>query len=161
MLMKYGVYSTGILLLCVMLMYFFGVSMSMLQNLMLLILGAEMFFCCQEYKQRSQQTLSYRQAFGLSWQVSIFTGITMGFLFLVLTVVSGPQEMLNTTMQNKQLIQQTGESAENIEVLLRLLLTPWFLFLFTTFIYAFFGFFLSFIVAFLARTPQLPTQNES
>ena len=159
--MKYGAYTFGIVLLLAFMLQFVGISSSLLQNLIFLILGAEMYFCCQEYKHRTQEPLSYGQAFGISWQVSSYAGFIMGiFIFLVIQLV-GADEMVKQAMKNKELfVVQTGDKPEDVEAMIKSIFSPWSLFFILVLLHIVVGFFLSILIAFLARTPQMPPQNE-
>ncbi len=159
--MKYGAYTFGIVFFLGILLQFVGIPTNLVQNLVFLVLGAEMFFCCQEYKHRTQEPLSFAQAFGMSWQVSFFAGIAMGLFSFFIIQISGSEEIIKSAMEHKEMfMQQTGGSAEDAETLIKTIFNPWTLFFLLVLLHAIFGFFLSFLIAFLARTPQLPPQNE-
>jgi len=154
LVLKYGAYTCAIVFLLGILLQFVGVSMTLVQNLMIVILGAEMFFCCNEYKQRTQSPLKFKQAFALSWQVSFFAGLIMGIFFFVIIQLAGSDEMVKSALLHKELfIQKGGATVENVEQTIRTIFNPWSLFLLTIMLSMVFGFLLSILVALFVRTP--------
>ena len=161
LVLKYGAYTCAIALLFSFLLPSLGVSMGMVQNIIIIILGAEMYFCANEYKQKTQEPLSYKDAFALGWQVSFMAGLINAIIIFVAVKLMGEAEMLNALMKYKpMLIQQGAGDEKTVETLLRTISNPWFLFVVSNLFYLFLGLFLSLLVAMIVRTSNLSSQDE-
>lgn len=161
LVVKYGLYTVGILLLICSLIQYLGAPFSLFFNLLLVILGSEMFFCCSEYKRRYGPKLSYKEAFTLGWQVAFIAGlINASLVFIIVKLTS--VEALNTILvvYKRALLTTTGESEETVEQILGLIVNPWFLFFYFNIVYIVLGLFISLIIAFWAKTNEYPTVNE-
>ena len=160
LVIKYGAFTCAIALLFSFLLPMIGASMGIVQNVIIVVLGAEMYFCCNEYKQKTQESLVFKDAFALGWQVSFFAGLINAILVFVAVKIMGETEMLKAMMVYKEMFVAQGlGKEETVETMIKTMINPWFLFVMTNVFYLVLGFFLSVINGFLARTPQL-SQNE-
>ena len=140
LVIKYGAYTCAIALLFSFLLPVLGVSMGMVQNVIIAILGAEMFFCCNEFKQKTQEPLVFKEAFALGWQVSFFAGLINAILVFVAVKIKGEAEMLKAMMVYKEMFVAQGlGTKETVESLLKTIVNPWFLFVVTNLFYLFLG----------------------
>lgn len=161
LVLKYGAYTCGISLLCISLLPFLSVIRGMGEYLIIIILCAEMFFCANEYKQKTQKPLSYKDSFSLGWQVSFMAGFIYSVVFFVAVKLIGEAEMLNALMKYKPMLVKQGAGDEKtVEILLKTISNPWSLFVLINIFHLFIGLFLSLMVAMFVRTPNLSSQDE-
>ncbi len=161
LVMKYGAYTCAIALLFSFLLPMIGASMGIVQNVIIVTLGAEMYFCCNEFRQRTNQPLVFKEAFALGWQVSFFAGLINAILIFVAVKIMGEAEMMKAMMQYKAMFVAQGVGTEEtVEAMLKTIVNPWFLFVLTNLFYLILGLFLSILIALFARTPILSSQHE-
>jgi hypothetical protein len=158
---KYGAYTCGIMLLFAILLPMLGASLGLAQNLLLVVLGAEIIFCCQEYKRITQEPLVFKDAFALGWQVSFFAGLMNAILIFVMVKMVGQEQMLANFKQYRSVFITQGQLDEkSVDLVLQTMSNVWFLTFLTLTIYLLFGFFLSVVLAFFLRTPPSAKTNE-
>ncbi len=161
MIVKYGAYTCGILFLFAFLLPVLGASIGLTQNILFIVLGAEIFFCCQEYKRKAGTNLNFKDAFAMGWQVSFCAGLINALIVAAMVYLVGQEELLKNVMAYKGLLMDQGKMDEaQADKMMALILNPWFLFFATTMFYLISGLFLSIIVAFFVKTTSSSASNE-
>jgi hypothetical protein len=161
MVVKYGAYTCGILFLFAFLLPMIGAGMGLVQNILLVILGAEIFLCCQEYKRKSDLPLSFKEAFAMGWQVSFIAGLINAILVASMVLLVGREELMKNIAPYKSLLMTQGKLDEiQTDQVLQMITNPWFLLLATILFYLVSGLFLSILVAYFVKSPSSSASNE-
>lgn len=161
LVLKYSLYSFGILLLFSFLGPFLGLGIGIIQNLVFIIIGAEIVLCCNEYKRKAETILDYKSAFAIGWQLTFITGLINGIVVLLAVKILGEENFLSEVSKYKNVMMSQGVTDEAaIDKLIKLIANPWNLLLITLVFYLIIGFFLSSVIAFFVKTSATSTHNE-
>lgn len=153
MILKYGVYTFVIVLCFSVMLPLIGASMALSQNLMMVVLGAEIFFCCKEYKEKSEESLDFKNAFFLGMKVSFVAGLVNSLLVLVIILAIGNTAIEEAMYKSKSLIYKGGDDAV-FKQIVDLVSNPVTISVFTIILYLVIGVFLSILVALFVKEPH-------
>lgn len=160
-IVKYALYSLGILLLFSFLSPVLGIGIGLVQNILFIVLGAEIVLCCSEYKKKTNDVLNYKGAFAMGWQMVFITGLLNAIVVLIAIKALGELNFLNEISKHKSIFMSQGVTDEAaLDNLIKFIANPWVLFCLTLVFYTTIGFFLSVIIAFFVRTTATSTNNE-
>jgi len=127
--------------------------MGLIQNLLFVVVGAEIALCCAEYKKRTDEALNYKGAFLIGWQMSFVIGLINAFVVLLAIYLLGKENFTAEIAKYKSIFMSQGITDEStIDESIKIIANPWFLFCVTIVFYSGIGFFLSTIIAFFAKT---------
>lgn len=161
LVVKYGAYTCCIVLLFALFISTLGKGFGLFQNILFIILGAEIYLCCVEYKRKTEKPLFYKEAFALGWQVSFFSGFLISLLIVLLLNLIDQGELLKNINGYKGLFMSQGKLSESeVDEALKMIVNPLFLLFTINLFYLIIGFFLSILIAFFVRTPTTTYSNE-
>ncbi|MBC7390455.1 MAG: DUF4199 domain-containing protein [Opitutaceae bacterium] len=150
MILKYGAYTFVIVLCFSVMLPLIGASMALSQNLMMVVLGAEIFFCCKEYKEKSEQSLDFKNAFFLGMKVSFVAGLINSILVLIIILAIGSAAIEEALYKSKALIYKGGDDAVFRQIV-EVVSNPFTISIFTILLYLLIGVFLSILVALFVK----------
>lgn len=153
MILKYGTYTFAIVMCFSVILPMIGASLAISQNLMMLVLGAEIFFCCKEYKEKSEQSLDFKNAFFLGIKVSFIAGLINSILVLIIILAIGSSAIEEAMYKSKALIYKGGDDAV-FKQIVELVSNPFTISIFTVILYLLIGVFLSILVALFVKEPH-------
>ena len=159
LVLKYGSYTFAIFLLLSMLLPLIGASLSLSQNILFVILGAEIFFCCKEYKERKNEDLSFNSAFTIGMKVSFIAGFLNAILVLLIIIALGETAITEAIYKSKRAIYR-GWDDKLFDQIVGLITNPYFMAIITLVIYLIIGLLVSTLIALFVKGPNSYYKNE-
>ena len=150
MILKYGVYTFVIVLCFSIMLPLIGASIGLSQNLMMVVLAAEIFFCCKEYKEKSGEGLDFKHAFLMGMKVSLVAGLINSIFILILILGIGGAAIEDAMYKSKALIYKGGDDAM-FKQIVDLVSNPFVISFFTIILYLLIGLFLSILIALFVK----------
>ncbi len=158
--MNYGAILGGILVIFSLIGYMFHTqNATIIQILNYLALGLLLYYGTKVLRDKYQDGyITYGRALASGFLISVFAGIIVSFFVLIYLKWLDPQTMETIKMQSQKIMLEKGYPQEQIDMSLKYI-SPNIFAIGTIFSFAFWGFVLSLIAAFLLKRDSNPIDD--